>query len=110
MRTKTLLKKAIEECDINLAGDFKLDNGNVGDCYYLKKDGNTEFMILDLRQSENKPKPKHQKGRVLMSPQEWLQYTFEYEYCCECGGDAKDHEVNIFLGNYFAKCKGENKL
>ena len=36
---------------------------------------------------------------------EWLEDLFEYEYCAECGGDAKHHTVCIDpFGNPFARC------
>ena len=38
------------------------------------------------------------------TPEEWLEELFEFETCEECGGDVKDHEVVIVLGNYFAQC------
>lgn len=38
-------------------------------------------------------------------PQEWAEELFEYEYCGECGGDAKDHDIIPFLGNWFARCR-----
>lgn len=43
------------------------------------------------------------------TPQEWLDNLFEFELCSECGKDKEDHEVILFLGNYFARCKGEVK-
>ena len=41
------------------------------------------------------------------TPEEWLESLFEFEYCAECGGDAKDHEVCLVpgIGNYFARCR-----
>jgi hypothetical protein len=44
---------------------------------------------------------------------EFLDETFEFEYCSCCGGDAEDHEVvPMSLGDYggvyfFARCKQE---
>ena len=35
----------------------------------------------------------------------WLEQTFKYEYCHECGGDAEDHFVVVVMGNYCARCK-----
>lgn len=33
-----------------------------------------------------------------------LQQIFEYEVCCECGGDETDHNLVFLLGNPFAVC------
>ena len=35
---------------------------------------------------------------------------FQFEYCYECGGDTKDHEPNILLGNWFARCKDNDDI
>lgn len=35
---------------------------------------------------------------------QWLEETFEYEYCHECGGDADHHHALPILGNWFARC------
>ncbi len=35
----------------------------------------------------------------------WLHDQFEYEYCAECGGDARHHTVVGVMGNPFALCK-----
>ena len=37
--------------------------------------------------------------------EEWVKHIFEFEYCSDCGGDWYDHEPNILLGNWFARCK-----
>ena len=44
---------------------------------------------------------------MTVTPEEWLEDLFEFEYCGECGGDAEDHEVCIVpgMGTYFARCK-----
>ncbi len=34
----------------------------------------------------------------------WLRDMFEFENCCECGGDEKDHSAILLLGNWFALC------
>jgi hypothetical protein len=45
--------------------------------------------------------------------EQFLEETFEFEYCSCCGGDVKDHDaVPISLGayggvNFFARCKQE---
>ncbi len=40
------------------------------------------------------------------TPEAWLEKLFEFEFCAECGGDAKDHEVCVVpgIGTYFARC------
>ncbi len=36
----------------------------------------------------------------------WLDLQFQYEYCAECGGDAKDHIAGSDpFGNLHAYCK-----
>lgn len=35
----------------------------------------------------------------------WLAELFEYEYCEECHGDTRDHDVIDVMGNWFARCK-----
>ena len=40
-----------------------------------------------------------------ISPHDWLEMMFEFEYCDECHGDEKDHEAITVMGNYFAVCK-----
>lgn len=38
--------------------------------------------------------------------EEWATRQFEFENCEECGQDEKNHSPVIFLGNWFAFCKG----
>lgn len=40
--------------------------------------------------------------------EDWAKELFECEYCAECGGDWYDHEPNVLLGNWFARCKIAN--
>lgn len=40
-----------------------------------------------------------------MTTTTWLRKQFEFEYCCECGGDEEDHVASLVLGNPFAWCK-----
>ena len=35
---------------------------------------------------------------------EWLAQTFEFEFCAECGGDARHHTAAPLLGHWFAHC------
>ena len=44
-----------------------------------------------------------------ISPEQWLEELFEFEYCAECGGDVEDHDAIVFMGNWFARCKNEFK-
>lgn len=39
-------------------------------------------------------------------PDKWLRELFEWEYCEECGGDARHHTAISLLGpgNWFAVC------
>jgi hypothetical protein len=39
-----------------------------------------------------------------VSPKQWLEEQFEFEWCEECGGDHRHHEAVGFLGNWFARC------
>jgi hypothetical protein len=41
----------------------------------------------------------------LIEMPQWLIDLFEFDYCCECGGDAEDHLPMQFLGHPFAMCK-----
>ena len=43
-------------------------------------------------------------GNLHIPPDEWLGALFEYEFCAECGGDAKHHTAVPFMGNWFAHC------
>lgn len=36
---------------------------------------------------------------------EWATRQFETEYCAECGKDKEDHDIEIFMGNWFARCQ-----
>ena len=36
---------------------------------------------------------------------EFCDELFQFEYCDECGGDTKDHEPNVLMGNWFARWK-----
>jgi len=35
---------------------------------------------------------------------EFCDNLFESEYCAECHGDTPNHEPNILMGNWFARC------
>ncbi len=37
---------------------------------------------------------------------EFCDNMFEFENCEECGKGTENHEPNILLGNWFARCKG----
>ena len=40
-----------------------------------------------------------------LSAEEWLDMMFEFENCSECGKGKENHDVIVFLGNFFARCK-----
>ena len=39
-----------------------------------------------------------------IDPEEWMKELFEYEYCCECGGDTRHHTAVPFMSNWLARC------
>lgn len=43
-----------------------------------------------------------------LTPEEFLEQMFEFEYCSECGRDAPDHTAVIGpMGQWFAYCLKE---
>lgn len=45
-------------------------------------------------------------GLHLQTPEEWLRDHFSHQGCDECGAGAEAHEAILFMGNWFARCKG----
>lgn len=44
-------------------------------------------------------------GNLHIPPAQWLEETFEFENCAECGKDGSAHDPIPFLGNWFARCR-----